>query len=170
LASALEQSAKDRAENLMIVDLMRNDLARVCTPGTVKVPQLFIVETFANVHHLVSTVTGELAPGRSAVDLLRAAFPPGSITGGPKVLAMRVVAGLEAPPGPLFGSIFRLGFDGSLDSSVLIRTAAFVREADGWRVEARAGAGIVADSVPASERAETEAKFSALAAALAARA
>jgi len=168
LAAALEGSAKDRAENLMIVDLMRNDLARVCTPGTVKVPSLFAVETFANVHHLVSTVTGGLAPGRSAVDLLRAAFPPGSITGAPKVQAMRVIAGLEAPRGPFFGSIFRLGFDGGLDSSVLIRTAAFVREADGWRVEARAGAGIVADSVPAAERAETEAKISALTAALAA--
>jgi para-aminobenzoate synthetase component 1 len=166
LAEALSASAKDRAENLMIVDLMRNDLARVCTPGTVEVPELFGVETFANVHHLVSTVTGRLAPGQSAIDLLRAAFPPGSITGAPKIQAMRVIAGLEAPRGPFFGSMFRLGFDGGLDSSVLIRTAAFVEDGTGWRVEARAGAGVVADSVPASERAETEAKISALADAL----
>jgi len=150
----------------MIVDLMRNDLARVCTPGTVKVPKLFEVERFANVHHLVSTVTGELAAGRDAVDLLRAAFPPGSITGAPKVQAMRVIAGLEPPRGPFFGSIFRLGFDGAFDSSVLIRTAAFVEAADGWRVEARAGAGIVADSGPRAERLETETKISALLAAL----
>jgi len=165
-AETLKASAKDRAENLMIVDLMRNDLARVCTPGTVKVPKLFEVERFANVHHLVSTVTGDLAAGRDAVDLLRAAFPPGSITGAPKVQAMRVIAGLEPPRGPFFGSIFRLGFDGAFDSSVLIRTAAFVEAADGWRVEARAGAGIVADSGPRAERLETETKISALLAAL----
>ncbi|HEY3696017.1 anthranilate synthase component I family protein [Phenylobacterium sp.] len=166
LAEALAGSAKDRAENLMIVDLMRNDLARVCEPGTVAVPQLFAVESFANVHHLVSTVRGRLAPGRDAVDLLRAAFPPGSITGAPKVQAMRVIARLEAPRGPFFGAMFRLGFDGNLDSSVLIRTAAFVQDADGWRVEARAGAGVVADSEPSAERAETEAKIAAVAAAL----
>jgi para-aminobenzoate synthetase component 1 len=166
LAAGLAASEKDRAENLMIVDLMRNDLARVCEAGTVAVPELFAVESFANVHHLVSTVRGRLAPGRGAVDLLRAAFPPGSITGAPKVQAMRVIAGLEAPRGPFFGAMFRLGFDGGLDSSVLIRTAAFVRDAGGWGVEARAGAGIVADSVPAAERAETEAKIAAVAAAL----
>jgi para-aminobenzoate synthetase component 1 len=167
LAEALRKSIKDRAENLMIVDLMRNDLARVCDPGTVKTPELFRVETFANVHHLVSTVTGRLATGRSAVDLLRAAFPPGSITGAPKVQAMKVIAGLEAPRGPFFGSLFLLGTDGGLDSSVLIRTAACVQDEDGWRIEARAGAGIVADSQPGAERRETEVKISALSAALA---
>jgi para-aminobenzoate synthetase component 1 len=166
LAEGLLASEKDRAENLMIVDLMRNDLARVSTPGEVRTPELFRVATFANVHHLVSTVTGRLAPGRTAVDLLRAAFPPGSITGAPKIQAMRVIAGLEAPRGPFFGSMFQLGFDGGFDSSVLIRTAAFVRDADGWQVEARAGAGIVADSDPVLERRETEAKISALLAAL----
>ena len=167
LAAALAVSPKDRAENLMIVDLMRNDLARVRTPGSVSVSQLCAVETFANVHHLVSTVLGRLAPDRSAVDLFRAAFPPGSITGAPKIQAMRVIAGLEAPRGPFFGSLFRLGFDGGLDSSVLIRTAAFVQEAGGWRAEARAGAGIVADSRPDAERAETETKIAALKAAFA---
>jgi para-aminobenzoate synthetase component 1 len=111
-------------------------------------------------------VTGRLAPGRTAVDLLRAAFPPGSITGAPKVQAMKVIAELEAPRGPFFGSMFHLGVDGALDSNVLIRTAAFTRTDDGWAVEARAGAGIVADSRPALERQETEAKISAVAAAL----
>ena len=165
LAQGLAASEKDRAENLMIVDLMRNDLARVCIPGTVAVPALCAVESFVNVHHLVSTVTGRLAAGRTAIDLLRAAFPPGSITGAPKVQAMKVIAGLEAPRGPFFGSLFHLGFDGAMDSSVLIRTAAFTRDAEGWRMEARAGAGIVADSRPQAERAETEAKIAALAAA-----
>jgi len=166
-ARALAASEKDRAENLMIVDLMRNDLARVCDAGQVKTPELFKVATFANVHHLVSTVTGRLAPGRDAVDLLRAAFPPGSITGAPKVQAMKVIAELEAPRGPFFGSLFQLGVDGGLDSNVLIRTAAFVSDGEGWAVEARAGAGIVADSDPVLERRETEAKISALARALA---
>ncbi|WP_436010984.1 anthranilate synthase component I family protein [Phenylobacterium sp. LjRoot219] len=166
LAAGLSASVKDRAENLMIVDLMRNDLARVCTPGAVRTPELFRLASFANVHHLVSTVTGRLAAGRTAGDLLRAAFPPGSITGAPKVQAMKVIAGLEGGRGPFFGSLVWLGCDGGLDSSVLIRTAAFVHDADGWRVEARAGAGIVADSRPASERAETETKIAAVAAAL----
>lgn len=162
----LSASLKDRAENLMIVDLMRNDLARVCLPGTVEVPALFAVESFANVHHLVSTVTGRLTPGRDAIDLLRAAFPPGSITGAPKVQAMKVIAGLETARGPYCGSLLWAGFDGALDSSVLIRTADCVEDGDGWRVEARAGAGIVADSDPRSERLETEAKIAALARAL----
>jgi len=166
LAAGLAASAKDRAENLMIVDLMRNDLARVCTPGGVRTPELFRVATFANVHHLVSTVTGRLADGRTALDLLRAAFPPGSITGAPKVQAMKVIADLEGARGPFFGSMFWLGGDGGLDSSVLIRTAAFVQDAKGWRLEARAGAGVVADSRPAGERIETETKIAALAAAL----
>ncbi|UTP39239.1 aminodeoxychorismate synthase, component I [Phenylobacterium sp. LH3H17] len=166
LARQLSASDKDRAENLMIVDLMRNDLARVCVPGSVRVPELFAVESFANVHHLVSTVTGRLAAGQGAVDLLRAAFPPGSITGAPKVQAMKVIAGLETPRGPYCGSLFWAGFDGALDSSVLIRTAGFVQDAEGWSVEARAGAGIVADSDPRAERLETEAKISALLAAL----
>jgi para-aminobenzoate synthetase component 1 len=166
LAATLAVSAKDRAENLMIVDLMRNDLARVCLPGAVATPELFRLASFANVHHLISTVTGRLAPGRGAVELLRAAFPPGSITGAPKVQAMKVIAELEGPRGPFFGSMIWLGADGTMDSNVLIRTAGFVQEACGWRVEARAGAGIVADSDPAAERAETEAKIAALAAAL----
>ncbi len=162
LAAELAASAKDRAENLMIVDLMRNDLARVCVPGSVRAPELFAVESFANVHHLVSTVTGRLAAGQGAAELLRATFPPGSITGAPKIQAMKVIAGLEPPRGPYCGSIFWAGVDGAFDSSVLIRTAALTAEAGGWRLEARAGAGVVADSEPAAERAETEAKIAAL--------
>ena len=166
LVAALAVSEKDRAENLMIVDLMRNDLARVGAPGTVRVPALFAVERFANVSHLVSTVTAALAPGRTAIDLLAAAFPPGSITGAPKVQAMKVIAKLEPPRGPFFGAMFWAGFDGAFDSNVLIRTAAFVEDGDGWRLEARAGGGVVADSDPAAERLETEAKIAAVLAAL----
>jgi para-aminobenzoate synthetase component 1 len=166
MVSALAASQKDRAENLMIVDLMRNDLARVGTPGTVRVPALFAVERFANVSHLVSTVTATLAPGKTALDLLAAAFPPGSITGAPKVQAMKVIAQLEPPRGPFFGAMFWAGFDGAFDSNVLIRTAAFAQDRDGWRFEARAGGGIVADSDPVGERRETEAKIAAVLGAL----
>jgi para-aminobenzoate synthetase component 1 len=166
LARDLVASPKDRAENLMIVDLMRNDLSRVCAPGTVKASPLFALESFANVHHLVSTVTGQLAPGKTALDLMRAAFPPGSITGAPKVQAMRVIRRHETPRGPYCGALFWAGFDGAMDSSVLIRTVLFEADAEGWRFEARAGAGIVADSDPAGECAETEAKIAALASAL----
>lgn len=166
LADELLASDKDRAENLMIVDLMRNDLARVSPAGTVATPELFAVESFANVHHLVSTVTARLAPGLTAIDLLRAAFPPGSVTGAPKVQAMKIIAELEPPRGPYCGSLFWAGVDGAFDSSVLIRTAAFARRGDGWRIEARAGAGIVADSDPRAERLETETKIGALVRAL----
>ncbi len=161
-ASELSASAKDRAENLMIVDLMRNDLARVSPPGSVRAPELFRVETFANVHHLVSTVTARLSPGLGVADLLRASFPPGSITGAPKVQAMKVIAGHEPPRGPYCGSLFWAGFDGGFDSSVLIRTVGLQRDAAGWTLEARAGAGIIADSDPHAERLETETKIAAL--------
>jgi para-aminobenzoate synthetase component I len=169
LKSELVASVKDRAENLMIVDLMRNDLARVCEAGSVRAPDLFAVESYAAVHHLVSTVTGALRPGRDAADLLAATFPPGSITGAPKIQAMKVIAGHEPPRGPWCGALFWAGFDGALDSSVLIRTAAFVEDGRGWRFRACAGAGIVADSDPAAERLETDAKIAGLARALGGR-
>ncbi len=161
-AAWLAASAKDRAENLMIVDLMRNDLSRVCAPGSVATPELFRVESFPNVHHLVSTVPGDLRPEVSTADLLKATFPPGSITGAPKVQAMKVISELEPPRGPFFGSIFWAGFDGAFDSSVLIRTTAFVEDSGGWRFEARAGGGITADSDPVAERAETDDKIGAI--------
>ncbi len=162
LAAELLASAKDRAENLMIVDLMRNDLARVCAPGSVAVEALFAIESHPTVHHLVSTVVGRPSPGVTAADLLEATFPPGSITGAPKHQAMKVIASHEPPRGPWCGSLFLLGPDGGLTASVLIRTASFERDAGIWRYRTLAGAGIVADSEPALELAETEVKISAL--------
>ena len=166
LAAELLASAKDRAENLMIVDLMRNDLARVSRPGSVRVETLFAVERHPTVHHLVSTVTARAATGVGPADLLEATFPPGSITGAPKHQAMKVIAAHEPPRGPWCGSLFLIEADGGLTASVLIRTASFERGEDGWRYRTLAGAGIVADSDPAAELAETEAKISALKAAL----
>ena len=163
LAEELAASAKDRAENVMIVDLLRNDLSRVCRDGSVDVPSLCRLERFATVHHLVSTVAGDLRPGLTAVDLLAACFPGGSITGAPKIRAMEVIAELEpVRRGPYCGAIGYLGFDGSLDSSVVIRTFAM----RGGRVTFGAGGGIVADSDPAAEYEETMTKAGALLAAL----
>jgi len=163
LASELLASEKDRAENVMIVDLLRNDLSRVCRDGTVEVPKLCELETFATVFHLVSTVTGDLQPGKSAVDLLAACFPGGSITGAPKIRAMEIIAELEPTRrGPYCGSIGYIGFDGSMDTSITIRTYAIK---DGI-VTFQAGGGIVADSKPADEYDETIAKARALISAL----
>jgi para-aminobenzoate synthetase component I len=167
LAAELRASAKDRAENLMIVDLMRNDLSRVAEPGSVAVGALFEVESHPTVHHLVSTVTGRARTGVGAADLLEATFPPGSITGAPKHQAMKVIAGHEPPRGPWCGSLFHIEGDGRLTASVLIRTAAFERVDGVWRFRTLAGAGIVADSEPAAELAETDAKIRALREALA---
>jgi para-aminobenzoate synthetase component 1 len=154
LGQALSESAKDRAENLMIVDLMRNDLSRVCRPGTVRVPELFALEHYATVHHLVSTVVGELAPGRDALDLLRAAFPGGSITGAPKVRAMEIIAELEPSQRSVYcGSLGYVSVTGALDTSIAIRTV--IAPAGRGRVYFSAGGGIVADSVPEQEYRET---------------
>jgi para-aminobenzoate synthetase component 1 len=152
LGQALTESAKDQAENLMIVDLMRNDLSRVCTPGSVRVPELFALERYATVHHLVSTVVGTLEPDHDALDLLRAAFPGGSITGAPKVRAMEIIAELEpSARGVYCGSIGYWSVTGALDTSIAIRTAI----ARGDRLYFSAGGGIVADSVPEQEYRET---------------
>ena len=149
---ALLHSAKDRAENVMIVDLLRNDLGRVCAYGSVRVPAVCRLETYEHVHHLVSEVRGRLRPGKGPVDLLRAAFPGGSVTGAPKVRAMEIIAELEPTArGPYCGSLGYLGFDGSMDTSILIRTFTAGR---GW-VQFPVGGGIVADSVPEDEYAET---------------
>jgi para-aminobenzoate synthetase component 1 len=154
LGQALSESAKDRAENLMIVDLMRNDLSRVCRPGSVRVPELFALEHYATVHHLVSTVVGELTSGCTALDLLRAAFPGGSITGAPKVRAMEIIAELEPSQRSLYcGSIGYYSITGALDSSIAIRTV--IAPAGGNRVYFGAGGGIVADSDPEQEYRET---------------
>ena len=162
LADELKSSAKDRAENLMIVDLMRNDLARVSQPGSVRVETLFEIENHPTVHHLVSTVTAQAEAGIGPADLLEATFPPGSITGAPKHQAMKVIAAHEPPRGPWCGSLFLIGDGGTLTASVLIRTAGFERSDGVWRFRTLAGAGIVADSDPSAEEAETDAKVSAM--------
>jgi para-aminobenzoate synthetase component 1 len=123
LAAELQNSAKDRAENLMIVDLMRSDLSRVCEPGSILVPRLCTLESFASVHHLTSTVAGQLKAGMGPVDLLRASFPGGSITGAPKIRAMQIIHELEpAPRGVYCGCLGWIGFDGAMDMSMTIRT------------------------------------------------
>ena len=152
LGRALAESEKDRAENVMIVDLLRNDLSRVCRPGTVRVPELFALEQHPTVHHLVSTVVGTLAPESDAVDLVRAAFPGGSITGAPKVRAMEIIAELEPTRrGVYCGSIGYFSATGTMDTSIVIRT---VVVSDG-EVYFQAGGGIVADSDPELEYRET---------------
>ncbi len=151
-AEELLASAKDRAENVMIVDLLRNDLGRVCRFGSVRVPAVCRLETYRYVHHLVSEVRGRLREGLGPIDLLRAAFPGGSVTGAPKVRAMEIIAELEPTArGPYCGSLGYLGFDGTADTSILIRTFTVGR---GW-VQFPVGGGIVADSVPEREYEET---------------
>lgn len=153
--AALLASEKDRAENTMIVDLLRNDLSRVCEDESVEVAALCALESFAQVHHLVSTVTGRLAPGRDALDLLRACWPGGSVTGAPKIRAMEIIEALEdARRGPYCGSLGYIGFDGAMDTSILIRTLVLA----GGRASLRTGGGITLASDPAAEVAETLAK------------
>ncbi|MEX1170592.1 MAG: anthranilate synthase component I family protein [Chloroflexota bacterium] len=155
LARELLASAKDRAENVMIVDVLRNDLGRVCRPGSVRVPRLCRLERTAAVQHLVSTVTGVLADGRDAFDLLAASFPGGSITGAPKIRAMEILEGLElVRRGPYTGSLGWIGPDGAMQTSILIRT--FV--ADGRRLTLHVGGGITWKSDPAAEWDETVVK------------
>ena len=159
LAPSLLASTKDRAENLMIVDLLRNDLSRACRPGTVRVPELFVLEQYRTVHHLVSTVEGRLQAGTDAADLLAATFPGGSITGAPKVRAMEIIAELEpSRRGVYCGSIGYWSCTGALDTSIVIRTLV----AAGGRLYFSAGGGIVADSDPEQEYQETLHKARAL--------
>jgi para-aminobenzoate synthetase component 1 len=155
-AAELISSPKDRAENVMIVDLLRNDLGRVCVPGSITVPQLVGLESYAQVHHLTSVVRGRLQPGTALADLLRACWPGGSISGAPKVRACQRISELEpVPRGAYCGSLFRLAPDGSFDSSILIRSA-FVA---GETIRAQAGCGIVADSDPREEAQELDWKL-----------
>jgi para-aminobenzoate synthetase component I len=163
LGRALTESEKDRAENLMIVDLLRNDLSRVCVPGSVRVPELFALEHYSTVHHLVSTVVGRLGPEADAIGLLRAAFPGGSITGAPKVRAMEIIAELEpSRRGVYCGTVAYISLTGAADSNIVIRTYL----ARHGRVYFSAGGGIVADSDPEAEYRETLDKARALIAAL----
>jgi para-aminobenzoate synthetase component 1 len=148
----LRESEKDQAENVMIVDLLRNDLSRVCAPGSVRVPELCRVETYETVQHLVSEVRGQLNSEQSAWDLLRAVFPGGSVTGAPKVRAMEIITELEPTArGPYCGSLFYVGCNGQMDSSILIRT---FTTRHGW-IQCPVGGGIVAQSDPAAEYEET---------------
>ena len=159
LAEQLLESEKDRAENLMIVDLLRNDIGKNCEIGSVMVPRLFALESFATVHHLVSTVTGRLARSKHALDLLRGAFPGGSITGAPKLRAMQIIEELEAYRRTVYcGAIGYIGFDGNMDTNIAIRT--LVHKDD--RIYFWAGGGIVADSVPESEYRECFTKAEAI--------
>nr|WP_244202436.1 aminodeoxychorismate synthase component 1 [Buttiauxella warmboldiae] len=151
-AEKLANSPKDRAENLMIVDLLRNDMGRVAVPGSVKVPELFVVEPFPAVHHLVSTITARLPQHLQATDLLRACFPGGSITGAPKVRAMEIIEELEPQRRNAWcGSIGYLSFCGNMDTSITIRTLT----AEGGKLYCSAGGGIVADSDESAEYQET---------------
>jgi para-aminobenzoate synthetase component 1 len=148
----LKASDKDRSENVMIVDLLRNDLSRVCLPDSVRVTQLCGLETYAFVQHLVSAVSGTLRPECTAIDLVRAVFPGGSITGAPKVRAMEIIAELEPTArGAYCGSLGYVGFDGWMDLSILIRT---ITAARGWW-QLPVGGGIVAQSSPEQEYEET---------------
>jgi len=148
----LLSNPKDRAENVMIVDLLRNDLGRVCEYGSVRVPRVCELETYPFVHHLVSEVVGQLRPGLSGFDLLAAAFPGGSVTGAPKVRAMEIIAELEPTArGPYCGSIGFIGFNRAMDTNILIRTFTAGR---GW-LQFPVGGGVVADSDPATEYEET---------------
>jgi para-aminobenzoate synthetase component I len=163
LAADLATHPKDRAENVMIVDLARNDLSRVCLPGTVRVPRLCAVESHPTVHQLASTVTGQLAPGRDALDLVEAAFAPGSMTGAPKVRAMQLIEQLEpVRRGPYAGAFGWLSPDGSCDLAVVIRTAVVTR----GRAYLHVGGAIVADSDPAEEYEESLVKARTVARAL----
>src|SRR3954468_23087983 len=158
-AAELKTSEKDRAENVMIVDLLRNDLSKNCEPGSVRVPGLFDVESFATVHHLVSTVIGTLRQGRDALDLLRGAFPGGSITGAPKLRAMQIIEELEPQRrGVYCGALGYIGSDGNMDLYIAIRTLVY----SGGAIRFWAGGGIVADSKLEDEYQETFDKAAAM--------
>jgi para-aminobenzoate synthetase component I len=156
---SLENSHKDRAENLMIVDLLRNDIGKTCKKGSIKVPVIFNLESYATVHHLVSTVTGLLAEDQHALDLLKSCFPGGSITGAPKIRAMEIIEELEPNRrGVYCGAIGYIGFDGNMDSNIAIRTLVH----SGNTIRLWAGGGIVNDSVVEEEYQESFDKAAAL--------
>lgn len=158
-ARALQQHAKDRAENLMIVDLLRNDLSKNCTIGSVQTPGLFEVESFSNVHHLVSTVEGRLRQDSHALDLLRDCFPGGSITGAPKQRAMEIIEQLEPQRRGIYcGAIGYVGYDGDMEVNIAIRTLVYSNN----EIRCWAGGGIVADSQCEAEFQETWDKASAM--------
>jgi anthranilate synthase component 1 len=159
LEKELLADAKERAEHLMLVDLARNDIGRVCDFGSIKVPEYMVVERYSHVMHIVSQVEGTIAPGKTAYDLMRATFPAGTVSGAPKIRAMQIIATQEpSQRGFYAGALGYFGYDGNLDSCIMLRTSLLK---DG-QIHIQAGAGIVADSVPASEYQETIGKASAL--------
>jgi len=163
LGRELLADAKERAEHVMLVDLGRNDLGRVCGFESIRVPELMVIERYSHVMHIVSSVTGELVPGRDALDALQATFPAGTLSGAPKIRAMEIIDDLEPARRGLYGgALGYLDLRGNLDFCIAIRTFFF----RGGRVTMQAGAGIVADSDPLAEQRETEAKAEALQAAL----
>jgi anthranilate synthase component 1 len=165
LAAELLADPKERSEHVMLVDLARNDLGRVCKPGTVDVPEFATVERYSHVMHIVSTVVGELGDGYSAFDALAATFPAGTLSGAPKVRAMEIIEELEPTRRGVYGGVVGyFGFGGDMDTAIAIRTALF---RDGVAY-VQAGAGIVADSNPDAEETETRNKAAAVLAAIAA--
>jgi anthranilate synthase component 1 len=159
LIADLRADPKECAEHVMLVDLGRNDLGRVCVPGSVRVDELMGIETYSHVMHMVSSVSGRLAPGRTAMDALKAAFPAGTVSGAPKIRAMQIIDELEdVRRGPYAGAIGYLGYGGDLDTCICIRTILMKN----GQAHVQTGAGIVADSVPETELAETHAKAAAM--------
>jgi aminodeoxychorismate synthase component I len=159
LASELQSNEKERAENLMIVDLMRNDIGRVAQADSVRVTKLFEIESYATVHQLVSTVEGQLAQGKTASDAFEAAFPGGSMTGAPKLRAMQIIGELErGPRGVYSGAVGFFGFNGSADFGMTIRSIVF----EGAQAYIGVGGGITSDSDPIAELEETKLKAKAL--------
>ena len=159
LEKELLADAKERAEHLMLVDLARNDIGRVCQFGSVRVPEMMVIERYSHVMHIVSQVEGQIAPDKTAYDLMRATFPAGTVSGAPKIRAMQIIAHYEPTQRGFYaGALGYFGYDGNSDTCILLRTALLK---DG-SIHIQAGAGIVADSVPASEYQETISKASAL--------
>ena len=150
---------KERAEHLMLVDLARNDIGRVCRYGSIRVPEFMVVERYSHVMHIVSQVEGDIAPDRNAYDLMRATFPAGTVSGAPKIRAMQIIAQFEpVKRGFYAGALGYFGYDGNMDTCIMLRTALIK---DGL-IHIQAGAGVVADSIPTSEYQETISKASAL--------
>jgi anthranilate synthase component 1 len=159
LEKELLADEKERAEHLMLVDLARNDIGRVCRFGSVKVPEMMVVERYSHVMHIVSQVEGQIAPDKTAYDLMRATFPAGTVSGAPKIRAMQIIAQYEpSQRGFYAGALGYVGYDGNMDTCIMLRTALLKN----GQIHIQAGAGVVADSVPTSEYQETLSKASAL--------
>ena len=159
LEKELLADEKERAEHLMLVDLARNDIGRVCQFGSVKVPEMMVVERYSHVMHIVSQVEGQIAPDKTAYDLMRATFPAGTVSGAPKIRAMQIIAQYEpSQRGAYAGALGYVGYDGNMDTCIMLRTALLKN----GQIHIQAGAGVVADSVPVSEYQETISKASAL--------